>query len=56
MADPGGAYPTKSEIETAILARLEAKSEHDYRWPRWAAADEAAEAVIELLSSVNADV
>ena len=43
------ADPRRKEIERAILARLEAKSDHDYQWPRWAAADEASHAVMALL-------
>lgn len=40
---------TRQEIYDAILARLEEKSEHAYQWPRWAAAEEASMAVIQLL-------
>lgn len=39
----------RKEIEAAILARLEAKSDHMYQWPRWAAAEEASYAVMEWL-------
>lgn len=41
---------TRQDIEAAILARLEAKSEHAYQWPRWAAAYEASCAVADLLN------
>jgi hypothetical protein len=34
--------------EEAILARLEAKAEHTYQWPRWPAAYEAAQAAVEV--------
>jgi hypothetical protein len=33
-------------LAAEIVARLESKSDHMYQWPRWAAADEAAEAVL----------
>lgn len=39
----------RKEIEAAILTRLEAKSQHEYQWPRWAAAEEASRAVMEYL-------
>lgn len=42
--------PLRKAIEQAIVARLESKSEHNYQWPRWAAADEASHAVMELLA------
>lgn len=49
----GGYGPISStvrkEIEAAILARLESKSEHHYQWPRWAAAEEASYAVMDWL-------
>lgn len=32
-------------LRAVILARLEDKSDHEYRWPRWAASEEAAAAV-----------
>lgn len=41
----------RKEIEALILARLEAKSDHHYQWPRWAAADEASCAVMEWLET-----
>lgn len=44
---------TREEIERAILARLEARSSHEYLWPRWAAAEEAAAAVMELLAEAT---
>lgn len=37
-----------NNLEAAILKRLEEKSDHDYRWPRWAAAYEASEAAMEF--------
>jgi hypothetical protein len=52
-ASAPGPYPSKKDIEAAILARLTDKPEHTYQWPRWAAADEAAQAVVELLSSLE---
>lgn len=39
----------KDPIERAILERLELKSSHEYMWPRWAAAHEAAQAVREYV-------
>ena len=39
----------KKNLYDAILARLEEKSDHEYMWPRWAAADEAAGAVLPIL-------
>lgn len=42
----------KEELYAAILDRLSEKSEYTYQWPRWAAADEAASAVIEYLDTI----
>lgn len=39
----------RKEIEEAIVARLESKSDHMYQWSRWAAAHEASYAVMEWL-------
>jgi hypothetical protein len=48
----GAIYSTvRKEIQAAILARLEDKSDHNYQWPRWAAADEASYAVMEWLEA-----
>lgn len=44
------ASPTRKRIEQAILDRLERKATHDYQWPRWAAAEEASHAVMEVLT------
>jgi len=50
MSNYGPIHSTvRKEIEAAILARLEAKSDHMYQWPRWAAAEEASYAVMEWL-------
>lgn len=43
------ASTVRKEIEAAVLARLEDKSDHTYQWPRWAAAEEASYAVMEWL-------
>lgn len=46
----GPIYSTvRKEIEAAILARLEDRSDHNYQWPRWPAAEEASYAVMEWL-------
>lgn len=48
------ADPHRRQIEAAILKRLEEKSAHEYQWPRWAAAEEASHAVMEILGVVDA--
>lgn len=42
-AKNGVAWP-KDPLERFILAWLECKSDHSYSWPRWAAAEESAQA------------
>jgi hypothetical protein len=41
---------SEKELAAVILARFEARSEHTYMWPRWAAAEEAAQAVSDYLA------
>jgi len=40
-----------NRLEKAILDRLTAKSEHEYMWPRWPAAEEASIAAMELVKA-----
>lgn len=42
----------KRELYEVILEKLTAGSSNDYQWPRWAAADAAAGAVIEYLDTI----
>jgi hypothetical protein len=41
------AFPNGERAYKAIVARLESKSDHMYMWPRWAAAEEAVQALAE---------
>lgn len=41
------AFPNGEQAYKAIVARLEAKSDSAYMWPRWAAAEEAVQALAE---------
>lgn len=43
--------PIRRALEAAIVARLEAKSDHMHQWPRWAAAEEASLAAVEYLAA-----
>lgn len=43
----------EKDLAAVISARLEAKADGDYRWPRWAAAEEAAQAASDLLCNIE---